>query len=789
MEYNFIDAPPGAGKTQWAIDMIQNRLGNFNPVMMVVPTIDLCNEIERRSNGNIIAIHSQNSQNSFESVQQKIYQIIDDYNDKKSAMCGMPQHIVITEASFLNIEFSAKMHNWIVIKDEAKEPLAIFELNVIDSYSFIKDHFMELYEGERLLHYPKPIPNRKYKFTNRDDSITGKLAELNHYLRQTDHYEVLIDMETLDDTGKLRYSVYMKPEIFDNFYLAYFMAASFKDTFLYNNWKDSGVEWIDKTPPKLRKNIRSKELTIHCLFNRQNGLPWSKNFREGNNFQNLNIFIEWINSEVVEDYVWVSNNSIQEYVKQRLTGVNDMMPNQVHGLNKWRDYTSVVLMGSYNSSSDDEIFYQNYNSTTSDIFAMRTIQNLYQQLTRTDIRNYDSTTDIHVYVPTLTEALGLVNYFDDAKLIDYSGQYVRHGHLKDGYTPKEVEYEQPTNDMVVFEQGVMVKEVTQLEKDDLLSDAVIEDWYKEVTGHTYIKRHNKQRKFELGVGEQFFQCDKGSPHCAHFILLHHPNYDTSGMPAAYIDKNVKPHMRWMSAAVLRQGATRLLDEDVVGGKFIGFDLDGTTLTDREISMAVGPWEYLQYTTPKHKESDKLRRLRIIVPFSRAVDLEEFERIKWYYFRKFLDVLKEPTALDKDKSNPGRKLFVPTANSILTWVRTKGGRKVHPLYVEKILARLPKKPKLALPTDNDIEWEFETPEIKNEVANEKAARAVEKIYKLIDEMKPRDRSHKATQIGGRLSVLPFDIRDMVIQDVFNKMEAKGCDKAAIDSARKYANKKN
>ena len=93
MQYNYISAGAGAGKTEWAIKTsVKFNYGGQN-VLFIVPTIDLANSIEKRSGGLIKAIHNENSYFPVDVVREIFTQ---------QAKTGVaPGAWVITEACFL----------------------------------------------------------------------------------------------------------------------------------------------------------------------------------------------------------------------------------------------------------------------------------------------------------------------------------------------------------------------------------------------------------------------------------------------------------------------------------------------------------------------------------------------------------------------------------------------------------------------------------------------------------------------------------------------------------------
>ena len=466
MRYNYVSADPGAGKTDWAINMAKRWNMAGQPVMLIVPTIKLCDEIQARSGGLIEAIHSNKTGASVREIEERMTEWAKTYTAGS---------IVITDAAFIQMRYRTAAGNWIVIKDEPKEPLNIAELRVPDSMPYIEDTFMtfeQTIESRQLLNGTLLKP--KYKYSDIDDDITGQLARIKHFLTHPEHFEVLFEVD-MEAKRMLRYSIFTKPELFEEFAEVYLMGANFSDTFIYHMWEKQGVEWQNKTPKSLRR-LPSDRMVIRYLWdydNHGNMLRWSKAFRDrtdnGTKLSNLDSYLEWLRVELPDgDYVYVANNDYDDD-HLNLNGVR--MPAEVHGLNKYRHYTKVAVAGSYLVNRHHEIFYHHYGMSTTDVRGMRNTQYYVQQITRTDIRNYNGTAQIEVYVPTLTEALELLVYFRDATIVDAEAK--RAGVLNQEW--ESITYTEtpaPNDNTIVFGLNTYQKhiDVVNLDEEEELDD-------------------------------------------------------------------------------------------------------------------------------------------------------------------------------------------------------------------------------------------------------------------------------------------------------------------------------
>lgn len=411
-QYRYISADPGAGKTDWAIRRAKKYL-LVNPVLFVVPTRNLCDEIEQRSGGQIQAVHSGRFPG--ETIGPKI-------QDMMSVVARTHHNIalVITDAAYSHLHL--RHDNWVVFKDEPKEPLAITELNLTDSHAWVMDSMFEfkIHEANDSFYRLRVRHPTAIKMTSELDDVTGRLFELAEYLRQDSYYEVLVDRDRWDQSRTLRYSVFQLPAAWADWGEVVFMGANFEDSLIYNQWRHLGVEWVPEA--EHLPSMPTDRMNIHYLFD---DMAWSARSRNAQRQEHTNLewYLMWIRSEMPGgNYVYVANNG---YEDEDLDLNGERMPAECHGLNRWRHVNNCVLLGSYLQSDVDELFYQYYKTSTSDIRGMRNAQYYVQQLTRTNIREYGSDLPINVYVPTRKEALDLLRYFRNARLHTPNGGIYR----------------------------------------------------------------------------------------------------------------------------------------------------------------------------------------------------------------------------------------------------------------------------------------------------------------------------------------------------------------------------
>lgn len=771
MIYNYISAAPGAGKTEYAIQSALKTLA-FNPVMFVVPTRRLCDEIESRSGGQIRAIHTGRYPG------EKIAGLVEAVMSRV-ARTHHNEAIVITDAALSQIHF--RHNNWELFKDEPKEPLQITVVNCEDSWEFVQNHLLDFDPHPTndafytlRLKYP-----REYQLTTEWDDIFGAAYDLSQYLVASNHYEVLVDRESWDTLHTLRYSVFQRPECYCEWGAVTFMGANFEHSLLYNQWRHQGVEWRDVTPASLRA-MPTERLRIHYLFS---DIAWSatSRSRKFNGRTNLEWFLEWIRTELPQgNYVYCANNS---YDDEQLNLAGDRMPAECHGLNAWRDHRHCVLLGSYHQFQGDELFYQYYKTSTTDIRGMRNTQYYVQQLTRTNIRCYDDTGEIHAYIPTLREALDLIQYFPDAEIVDPDEQH-RHWRLRRNWQPRPLLSDvQPsvcglTMGTHTFSNAVLLDsngDVIDTPDDSTTASSGTANGFLQKKRDLYIYKPTKicrnqtdtGRKGPRGQGRPTTAWP-GDPYLGLIVkFAQESSLEHAGVSVPVFKKN---HLPWFSPGIFLTGS-RMTKDNCVGVSIIGFDFDDARFSNRELAEILRGTEHLIYTTISHDPRKPYRKIRVVVPLSRPISISEHERLMAYYAWQF-DLLGKGS-LDESTLGAERKFYMPHREADIEWVKTRK----QPLNVDKLLLKIPKVPLIQAPQRSDLV------QVVNGVTVQDSnyVPLFDKIQAVIDSMTPGDRSYKATKVGGMMRNLPQERHE----EVFALMRSRGVDESALKSARKYA----
>jgi hypothetical protein len=780
--FNYISAPPGAGKTTYVIQTLAPRiLRKRKNVVVIVPTKNLCDQIVKDSRGIFTAIHSDNTPGCVSTT------ITDIFNTRQSAKA-----IVITEQVFNNISPRIKKHNWIAIKDEASEPLSIETIRIPDSKRLCKE-WLQLEDFKRVPAKEKIVLavdlGKAFPVTStEDDDITGPLHRLKEKIRNP-NMEVLIDRERYEaEVPTLVYSSFLYPNAFEGFDSVYFMSANFEHTFLYSQWKSLGVTWNNKTPPELQTAIDSSRVRFHYWS--EEGI-WSQYRRSKKD--ELRNYISWVNSVVDgDDYVYTANNGDVELEEFRaLKG--ELIPAVSHGLNKWRNYTKFVSCASYLANNSCEPFYQIYGTSTSDVKALRNAQMLYQQITRTDLRNSGSTKQIDVFLPTFSEVRDLLVYLRHAQVVDVNkrsnGQKTGiNAKLRSTWSevqanesdvPPECSYAFGSNvktyTSTCFDAKEMPNEDMEVERIDIRvrdrpldNNIYINTSVADPTTSPTKKRYFPQR----------------NTHPFIYTLRNLSDLSIIGLNEEEIKLAKRSRLHFFITGVIDENQ-RFLKENIRGNSdIICFDFDGSNLSNRDLGHIFQGAEFLKYTTISDKPQEELRRFRVVIPCSRTMTISEHRSLMNFFSTKIQDYAKNnerTSGIDLSCLGPERKFFVPHKESEINHIYEKKQY----LDIDFVLSKIKRDPIVKPPTLSDLIVinNSAKPVSRHQgqitVGN---LNAHERIRKEFNSMVRGRRSRPACVVGGIMS--KANLTDHEIDVYLRLMYQLGVGREAMKSVNKY-----
>lgn len=760
--FKYISAPAGAGKTTKAISYAERVNTNGFNVLFVVPTIKLADQIANSSTS-IQAIHSNNTEKG--ATAQTILAAIESADGSS---------IVITEESFKRISVWHNKDNWIVIKDEAHEPLSIHDVSVADSIDTINDRLKFKSINESALSTVTVIDN---KLKDTTDFVFGNLKQMIDTINDNS-FEVLVDTQYLEYTSpRLVYSIFELPNMYKGFQQVIFMSANFEHTFLYHQWAAKGVNWINITDSwKLPSIIPNTDrVKIHYFTEDDRG--WSANKRS----KLLNDYVQWVNAKLKDrDYIYVKNNNdIANFSGKQ-------MPAVCHGLNDHRDATCFVSASSYLINKKFNAFYDHYDTSINDARSLRNTQMLFQQLMRCDLRNYESKKSIDLYVPTSVEAVELLQYIPNACIIDFNkktsgGQTTYIARLHNNWTSQfnQTSQERPLDtNAFVYNYNYKDREVKVVQlaprKSTPIITVIIPPDLRGANSSTDLMT-------DIITTSQRYQ-DTHAIVKAIKVMQKTTTISIAKATSKEEINQLKTQNTWFSNAIITEGKS-FKNENVKGvHNFLAFDFDNSILEMSDLKKCIfNGFEFLYYTSISHGQSYKTGScFRVIVPCTRVMSVEEHARLM-NYFEERINKFKNH-GFDAVSKKVVQKWFFPHAESDVKYIKTGTGTKQATrsvLDVDCTLAYLPKKPHVIVPTLSDLRITNTATSTDISVNDS----ILIKIDTIINSMTAGDRSYKATQIGGMLGKY---VSDRTVKDnVINKLKIAQVGETALKSVKKYA----
>jgi hypothetical protein len=455
------------------------------------------------------------------------------------------------------------------------------------------------------------------------------------------------------------------------------------------------------------------------------------------------------------------------------------MPAVCHGLNNWGHFTKFMSCASYLVNRADEQMYQYYGVSTSDARALRNTQMYYQQLMRTDVRNYQSTKPVDIYVPTYTEARELLMYLPEASIQDCkkqtSGQKTGiTGKLKATWSCGDaalINQTPPSTQVrIPFGAHTRQKEVTNIEYSSVsgLKSPIISGSFglnnKTYYGTSKVSLITQKKSAGAPVtsGNQFVRD----------IIALGADISLRGLDKQAIKQKKFNEMRLFCTGQFPDGSQFIQNHCVGNNNLLAFDLDGTDITDKQITRLFLGCELFIYTTANHDPSALLGRLRIVVVCNRTMSLDEHKKLTDLYSKRLME-LSANHGLDSSKLTPWSKFYLPHKESIKQHIK----HRKHPLDIDAVLGRLPKEPKVMAPSSNDLKFSYPITYVAT------GSSTVDKCRAEINQMGAGDRSNRAVKVAGIMGKANFSAE--LKQQLYELMVSRGVDQSTLKQVRKYA----
>lgn len=322
-----------------------------------------------------------------------------------------PTHriLTITERAFLRIQDLALLKNWKIYLDDVVSFHCYKVLNTEKKHEVHKQLFTNFTDVDK-----------QYCTAKRVMSFTDDLlAELGQSFRFLDLYDnVLMNSDFFstkiqdghevyrDDKNQLSIMAWVNIQKYvDADMDMTFMANKFTESLAYRS--NPGL-FTEVTMSLLQRVVPvSERLKVYYFLDKRR---FTRTFRSDNPSA-LPTIAQYIEKNVTVQYYYTSNSSTKGDMSKILTSGQYISPNS-RGMNAYQSYTTAVWLASMKPSPVEAVMCrEQFGITGQDLVQAREFENLYQFINRSNLRDYDSQSEIVVYVADReqAESLGTAN--------------------------------------------------------------------------------------------------------------------------------------------------------------------------------------------------------------------------------------------------------------------------------------------------------------------------------------------------------------------------------------------
>ncbi len=390
---NYIQGDCGSSKTHKILEMMDRTEHQY---LLVQSELQLLRQSAKTLGDICNVITSETTSNVEEDVNQFLMN---------------PTHriLAITERAFLKIQDLALLKNWNIILDDVVSFHCYKVLNTEKKHEVHKQLFTNFTDLDK-----------QYCTAKRVTSFTDDLlAELGQSFRFLDLYDhVLMNSDFFSTKVQDGHEVYRDDKnqlsIMAWVDIQKYVDAGLDMTFIANNFTESLVY---RSNPGLFTEVAlslrqravpvSERLKVYYFLDKKR---FTGTFRSDNP-NALPTIAQYIEQNVTGQYYYTSNSSTKGDMSKILTSGQYISPNS-RGMNTYQSYTTAVWLASMKPSPVEAVMCrEQFGITGQDLVQAREVENLYQFINRSNLRDYDSQSEIVVYVVDReqAESLGTAN--------------------------------------------------------------------------------------------------------------------------------------------------------------------------------------------------------------------------------------------------------------------------------------------------------------------------------------------------------------------------------------------
>lgn len=372
----YISADCGAGKTH---ALIQQILRTDDRYIVVQGTLQL---VEQTHNELGTVSKMITSRNCTESVEKDIHKFL---------LNPTSRVLVITDKAFINIKDLTLLRQWKVFLDDVVNFHTFNVINTEKKFEVEHQLFQEFDELSDQYLTAKSV-------TEFNDDLVQAMSTKFGFIQDYDHF--LMNSNFFTKIGKVSNQDVYSNECKQLTILAWVDIAKYSNldiTFMANKFEES---LIYKGNPNLFKEVKltgmrertvpvSERLKVYYFSEER----FTRTYRDKNP-EALPKVAEWINSNMdASEYFYTTNSDSKGILNGKYIDPIS------RGMNTYQDYTKCVWLASMKPSPvETKQLELMFSLTRDEVVQARERENLYQFINRSNLRDYNSTSMIEVYV-------------------------------------------------------------------------------------------------------------------------------------------------------------------------------------------------------------------------------------------------------------------------------------------------------------------------------------------------------------------------------------------------------
>ncbi|MFP5515041.1 MAG: DEAD/DEAH box helicase family protein [Alphaproteobacteria bacterium] len=406
-----------SGKTTAAEEVICRRVRAGENVLVVVPSVELGEEIEkalRALDPGLPVFRFDRDTQGRGMVMRKLMEHL--------IHTTQGQVVITTQASFFGLQHFHRREDWHVIIDEVPAGHEGRQLNLPETYRVITD-YIDVVEDERsnMVYHSVYAKNRgrlqEYIANPRGDEVWKMLAPVAEAIL-SDHWNVSVEAGSywsIQDQASRegRHALYfysdLSPSVLDGFKSVTMMGALFTDSILYRLWSNQGVEFVENreivSQLQFREHQNGHRLRILWGFD----ATWTKSFqvreiplRDGSKRPAWNALVDATRVELQrlgQPALYVGNKDRMDHLRVAFKDLDAVeLPHSPYGFNKYQGRHVAAVLPALNPAPHVYGYLWRYGIDSDDVRAWIYRQWVYQAANRTSLRNPDATATATVIV-------------------------------------------------------------------------------------------------------------------------------------------------------------------------------------------------------------------------------------------------------------------------------------------------------------------------------------------------------------------------------------------------------